>query len=195
MTTEEWEIDTMHSGIYFSVKHMLVGRVRGGFERWTATFVADATDVSRSVVEVVIDAASIHTGVAARDAHLRSPVFLDAKNHPTMHFKSEGVQRLDGDHFRLTGNLTIRGVTREVVIDAKETGRSDEYDGIQRAGFTATTSFDRKDFGITRDDAPASGMLIGARVDIEIEIEATRRFMQTATGATTRTAVGGAAER
>lgn len=181
MGTEEWEIDTLHSGIYFSVKHMVVGKVRGRFERWSATFVADAADLSKSTVEVVVDAASVRTGVGGRDAHLRSADFLDARNHPAIRFKSSRVQRIDGEHLELTGDLTIRDVTKEIVIEVEETGRRDERDGNERAGFTARTSFDRNDFGLTRDDSLARGMLIGARVDIEIEVEATRRVRHATT--------------
>jgi polyisoprenoid-binding protein YceI len=114
MTFEKWEIDSGHSGIHFSVRHMVVAKVRGKFARWHGGVLAEDGDLARAQVDVVIDASSVETGVAARDAHLKSPDFLDVTSFPWITFKSSGVEKRSDDLLRVTGDLTIRGVTHEV---------------------------------------------------------------------------------
>lgn len=175
MGIEEWEIETAHSGIYFSVRHMVVGKVRGSFKRWSATLLANDEELDGATLEVVIDASSIQTGADGRDAHLRSSDFLDARRHPNITFKMDRVRRGDERHLCLTGTLSIRGVQRDIVLEVESTGRTNDEQGYLRAGFTAKTSIDRRDFGITWNRAlEAGGVLVGDRVDIEVEIEAVR---------------------
>lgn len=179
MALDEWEIETMHSGIYFSVHHMVVGKVRGRFDRWSATVLAEDDDLERASLDVVIDASSIRTGVPGRDGHLKSAAFFDVAKYPEIRFKSSLVEKLDARRLRLTGDLTIRDVTRAAVFQVEDAGRTSDRSGRQRAGFTAKTSLNRNDFGITWNEAlEAGGLLIGERVDIEVEVEAIKSLRQ-----------------
>lgn len=176
MATERWEIDGGHSGIHFSVRHMVIAKVRGQFTRWSGSILAQEGELARASVEVVIDATSIETGVADRDAHLRSADFLDVASHPEITFKSTQLEKVDGERFRLAGELTIRGVTRQVALEVEHAGKTKDPWGNERAGFTARTSIDRKDFGLQWNQVlDAGGLVVGERVDIEIEVEAVKQ--------------------
>jgi polyisoprenoid-binding protein YceI len=176
MNTERWEIDSSHSGIYFSVRHLVISKVRGQFSRWAGTVLAPNGDLSRASVDVVIDAASIDTGVADRDAHLKSADFLDTANFPELTFKTTAVESVAKDRLRLRGALTIKGVTRDSVLDVERLGALKDPWGNERAAFTAKTSIDRKDFGLTWNQAlETGGFVVGDRIDIEIEIEAVKQ--------------------
>jgi polyisoprenoid-binding protein YceI len=127
-------------------------------------------------VEVEIEAASIDTGVADRDNHLRSPDFLDAQKHPTLRYRSRRVEALSPERLRVVGDLTIRDVTREVVLDVEYGGRGRDPWGNERVGFTASASINRKDYGLTWNQAlETGGVLVADRVDIEIELQAIRQ--------------------
>lgn len=176
MTLQKWEIDSSHSGIHFSVRHMVVAKVRGQFARWSGSFYAEDGDLARATVEATLDASSIETGVAERDAHLKSHDFLDVKNFPEITFRSSAVEKQGDETLRLTGELTIRGVTREVVLDVEYAGRTKDPWGNERAGFTARTALDRKDFGLTWNQVlEAGGVMVGDRVTVEIEVEAVKQ--------------------
>lgn len=173
---ERWEVDSGHSGIHFSVRHMVVAKVRGQFARWSATLEAGDGDPERATVTATIDASSIETGVADRDTHLKSPDFLKVALFPEMTFNGKVVKRLGGGHLKVVGALTLRGVTRDVTLDVEVLGKTRDPWGNERAGFSAKASLDRKDFGLTWNQAlEAGGVLVGDRVDIEIEIEAVRQ--------------------
>ena len=170
-----WNIDPAHSGINFSVRHMVVSKVRGRFTTFSGTLAIDEADLARSTVEATIDAASIDTGTAQRDAHLRSPDFLDVERFPEIRFRSTRIQKLGDDLYHVAGDLTIRGVTRQLVLDVELGGRAKDPWGNERIGFTASTSLDRKEFGLTWNQLlEAGGVLVGDRVDIELEVEAVR---------------------
>lgn len=176
MTSERWEIDSGHSGIHFSVRHMVVAKVRGQFARWSGTFTTEDGDLSRSTVTAVIDAASIDTGVSDRDKHLRSSDFLDVANHPEFNFTSSRVERQGAGRLLVVGDLTIRGVTREVELSVESAGTTKDPWGNERAGFSARTSLDRKAFGLTWNQLLESGgALVGDKVEIEIEVEAVKQ--------------------
>jgi polyisoprenoid-binding protein YceI len=176
MSVERWEIDSGHSGVHFSVRHMVVAKVRGKFSRWSGVLRAEDGDQARASVDVVIDASSIDTGVADRDAHLKSPDFLDVAHYPEITFKAERSEKLAPERLRVAGDLTIRGVTRPVVLDVEYAGRTKDPWGHERAGFTARTSIDRKDFGLTWNQVlEAGGVMVGDRVEIEIEVEAVKQ--------------------
>ena len=176
MTLEKWEIDSSHSGIHFSVRHMVVAKVRGQFARWSGTILAEDGDLARATANVIIDASSIDTGVADRDAHLKSPDFFDVTTYPELTFKSTGVEKQSAETLRVTGELTIRGVTREVVLEVEYAGRTKDPWGNERAGFTAKTAVDRKDFGLTWNQVlEAGGVMVGDRVTIELEVEAVKQ--------------------
>lgn len=176
MISENWQVDATHSAVNLIVRHMLISKVRGRFSRWNARLQLDSTDLSRSAVEVDIEAASIETGVADRDSHLRSPDFLDAQQHPALRYRSRRVEVASADRLRVIGDLTIRDVTREVILDVEYGGRAKDPWNNERVGFTATTSLNRRDFGLTWNQAlEAGGVLVADRVDIEIEIEAVKK--------------------
>ncbi|HET9596423.1 MAG TPA: YceI family protein [Anaeromyxobacteraceae bacterium] len=176
MANETWQVDGAHSAVNLTVRHMVISKVRGRFTKWNAKLALDTGDLSRSSVEVEIDAASIDTGVADRDAHLRSADFLDAAKYPALTYRSKRVEAVSGDRLRVVGDLTIRGTTREVVLDVEYGGQGKDPWGNQRAGFTASTSINRKDFGLTWNQAlETGGVLVADRVDIEIELQAVRQ--------------------
>jgi polyisoprenoid-binding protein YceI len=176
MTHEKWEIDSSHSGIHFSVRHMVIAKVRGQFARWSGTVLAEDGDLSRAQVNVVIDASSIDTGVADRDTHLKSADFFDVEAHPEITFKSTRVEKLANAELRAVGELTIHGITHEVFLNVEYTGQTKDPWGNVRAGFSAKTSIDRKEFGLTWNQAlEAGGVLVGDRVEIEIEVEAVKQ--------------------
>jgi polyisoprenoid-binding protein YceI len=177
MTLENWEIDSSHSGIHFSVRHMVVAKVRGQFARWTGSFLAENGDLARAKVKVAIDASSIDTGLADRDKHLASPDFLDVASFPEITFESTKVEKQSDESLRVTGDLQIRGVTREVVLDVEYAGRTKDPWGNERAGFSAKTAIDRKDFGLTWNQVlEAGGVMVGDRVGIAIEVEAVKQL-------------------
>jgi polyisoprenoid-binding protein YceI len=175
MTTNNWNIDLAHSGINFSIRHMVVSKVRGRFAKFTGSVEIDDADLTRSTVEATIDVSSIDTGVAQRDEHLRSPDFFDVGKYPELRFKSTRIEKTGDDRYRVTGELTIRDVTREVALEVEYGGRAKDPWGNERAGFTAKTTIDRKDFGLQWNQVlEAGGVLVGERVDIELEVEAVR---------------------
>jgi polyisoprenoid-binding protein YceI len=176
MATENWQVDAAHSAVNLSVRHMVISKVRGRFARWSANLALDTADLGRSSVQVEIEAASIDTGVADRDAHLRSADFLDAEKYPSLRYASRRVEALSPERLRVIGDLTIRNTTREVVLEVEYGGQGKDPWGNQRAGFTATTSINRKDFGLTWNQAlETGGVLVADRVDIEIELQAIRQ--------------------
>jgi polyisoprenoid-binding protein YceI len=168
-----WTIDAEHSSIGFKVRHLMVSNVKGVFGKVNGVVRIDDTDLTRSSVTATIDTTSIDTGVAKRDAHLKSPDFLDVAKYPTMTFVSTGVTRGSGSNFKVLGNLTLHGVTRPVTLEveglAPET--KDPMGGLRR-GATATASINRKDFGLVWNKMlEAGGVAIGDEVYISIEVE------------------------
>lgn len=176
MKTTTWNLDATHSQVEFAVKHMMFTTVRGRFADVTGTVTLDAADPERSSVEVTIGAASLDTRVADRDAHLRSGDFFDVEAHPAITFRSrrvEGSISDEGDRFRIVGDLTLRGVTREVTLDATFEGTGTDPWGNTRSGFSAAASVDRRDFGLTWNQAlEAGGVLVGHEVKIELQVQA-----------------------
>jgi polyisoprenoid-binding protein YceI len=174
-----WNIDAAHTGIHFSVRHMVVSKVRGHFTKYTGTLLLDAEDLTRSTVQVTIDAASIETGVADRDKHLRSADFFDVAKFPYLQFRSKAIVGIDDVRYSVIGDLTIRDVTREVRLEAEYGGRAKDPWGNERVGFAAKTSLDRKDFGLKWNQMlEAGGVLVGDKIDIEIELEAVQPATQ-----------------
>ena len=174
-----WKIDTVHSTISFLVRHMLVSRVHGTFKRWEGSFVFDEADPTAAFATARIDAASVETNDATRDAHLRSSDFLDVERFPSIGFRSTRVSAFtvtEPGHERklqLAGALTIRGVTREVLLDVEYGGRMRGPDGVVRIGFSARTVVQRRAFGIVFNQMlDAGGLALGDKLDVAIEIEA-----------------------
>jgi polyisoprenoid-binding protein YceI len=173
MELATWNIDTTHSSIGFAVRHMVFAKVRGRFGAWRGSVRLDPEDLTRSRVDVEIDAASIDTGVADRDKHLRSEDFFDVEHAPTLKFTSSKVEHAGGDRYRILGDLSIRGVTRPVVLEMEYGGIAKDPWGNVRAAFTAKTSVERTDFGLKWNQViEAGGVLVGERVDIELEVQA-----------------------
>ena len=176
MSTERWEIDSSHSSLHFSVRHLVIAKVRGAFARWSGAVQVPDGDFSKATVAVTIDASSIETGVADRDGHLKSPDFFDAAQYPELRFVGKRVQRRSGDEIDVIGDLTIKGITREVVLRVEQHGQAKDPWGNVRAAFTATTTIDRKDFGLTWNQAlETGGVLVGDKVEIEAEIQAVKQ--------------------
>jgi len=172
MSTRQWTLDPAHSGVHFAVRHMVVAKVRGTFDRWTLRLALDEDDLTRSSFEATLDATSINTRNEQRDNDLRSPLFLDAAAHPTLTFRSTKIERA-GDGYRAIGDLTIRGVTREAVLEVDEAGFGKSPFGGDRAVFQARAVIDRKDFGLTWNRAlETGGVLVGDKVEIAIDVEA-----------------------
>jgi polyisoprenoid-binding protein YceI len=170
-----WTIDPKHSLVELSVKHMMFTTVKGRFADVSGTIVVDGANPADSSVEAEIAAASIDTREEQRDAHLRSADFLEVETYPTISFKSTRVEGTKGsDQLRVVGDLTIRGVTREVVLDATLNGRGKNPWGQEVAGFTAETTINRKDFGLNWNAAlETGGLLVSDTVKILIEVQAT----------------------
>jgi len=167
-----WNIDPAHSGVDFSVKHMMVATVRGNLAGVEGVIEFDEAQPSRSSVEVRIPTASVNTGMTARDVHLRSADFLDAESHPTLTFVSTSVAP-KGDRWAITGDLTIRGVTRPVVLAAEPLGVVIGMDGRRHAGFEATTKIKRSDWGLTWNvGLEAGGWLVSDEIAIDLEVAA-----------------------
>lgn len=173
MSAIQWNVDPAHSAVSFSVRHMMVAKVRGRFTEWEADVHIDEQDLPRSSVDVRIKAESIDTGVGDRDAHLRSADFLGAEQYPEIRFQSAHIQRKSDEEYRVVGNLTIRDVTREVGLDVTHLGVAKDPWGNDRAAFEAKTTINRKDFGLTWNQTlEAGGVLVGEDVNIEVDVQA-----------------------
>ena len=175
-TRSTWQLDPAHTLVEFSGKHMMFTTVKGHFKSVRGTIVLDEADPSRSSVEVEIDTPSLYSGVEYRDTHLKSPDFLDSERHPTITFKSTRVGLLGSDHAKVIGDLTIRGITRQVVLDTELSGRGKNPMGQEVISFDARTSINRKDFGLTWNMAlETGGFLVGDHIKIELAVEAMKQ--------------------
>lgn len=170
-----WTIDPAHSEVGFAVKHMMVSTVRGRFSDVAGTIEFDEANPEATKIVAEIDATSIDTRNEQRDNHLRSPDFFGTETHRKITFVSKRVEKTGDNQFKVTGDLTIRGVTREVVLDATYEGTHPDPWGGVRAGFSATTSINRHDFGVSWNQAIESGgVVVGDTVKITLEIEAVK---------------------
>jgi polyisoprenoid-binding protein YceI len=171
----KWTFDLAHTSADFSARHMMITTVRGGFKNVTGSIDFDPTNPAAASVEAVIDTTSMSsTGVADRDNHLKSPDFLDIANFPTITFKSTKVEpSSDGQSAKVTGDLTIKDVTRPVTLDVDFLGQVNSPFGDVRAGFAGSTKINREDFGLTWNMAlEAGGWLVGKDITINLEVEA-----------------------
>ena len=174
--TSTWAIDPGHTLVEFSGRHMMVTTVKGRFKDVRGTLVIDEADPSRSSVEVEIGAASLDTGNEQRDTHLKSPDFLEVEQYPTITFKSTRVEPQGDERARVVGELTVRGVTREVTLDAELTGYGKNPWGKEVAGFEARTTLNRKDFGLTWNVAlEAGGFLVSDILKVELHVQAVKQ--------------------
>jgi polyisoprenoid-binding protein YceI len=158
------------------VRHLVIAKVRGSFGRWSGTIQVPDGDFSKATVSVVIDSSSIDTGVADRDKHLKSADFFDVETHPELRFVGKRVQPRSGAEIDVVGDLTIKGITREVILRVEQHGQAKDPWGNVRAAFTAKTTIDRKDFGLTWNQVlETGGVMVGDRVEIEADIEAVKQ--------------------
>jgi polyisoprenoid-binding protein YceI len=173
--TSTWQLDPKHSTAEFAVRHMMVTTVKGHISGVEGTITLDEGEPTRSSVEATLDAATIDTRDPQRDAHLRSADFFDVERFPKTTFSSTRIEP-SGDRYKVIGDLTMHGVTREVVLDAALEGRQRDPWGSERAGLSAQTVIDRRDFGLTWNQALEAGaVLVGNDVRISIELEAVRQ--------------------
>jgi polyisoprenoid-binding protein YceI len=171
-TAGDWELDPVHTSAQFVARHLMVSKVRGKFSDVSGT-IHIAEDPTESWVEVKIDPASVETGDEQRDAHLRSPDFLDVDRYPEITFRSTKVEGSSPSRFLVHGELTVHGVSRPVTLEAEYHGVTADPWGGRRAGFSATTEVDREDFGLTWNVAiEAGGFVVGKKVRLELEVEA-----------------------
>lgn len=173
--TGTYTIDPSHSRLGFVARHAMVTKVRGGFNDFAGTFTLDADDPARSTAEITIQATSVDTRNADRDAHLRSNDFFAMDDHPEISFASTAIEQLDAENYRVTGDLTLRGVTKPVTIDLAYTGSAIDPWGNTRVGFEGTAQVNRKDWGLNWNAAlDAGGVLVSEKVTLEFEISATK---------------------
>ena len=174
---DTWQIDPMHTNVEFTVRHMMISNVKGQFTKTSGTININGADAASARVEATIDASSIDTRVDRRDADLKSPHFLDVDKFPTITFKSTRIEAAAPGKWKVTGDLTLHGVTKPVVLDVEATGQPiQDPMGNTRAGASATTKINRRDFGITYDKAlETGGVLVGDEVAISIDVEAIKK--------------------
>ncbi len=165
-----WTVDPVHSEVSFVVRHMMVSKVRGRFDKFSGT-ITTTQDPLRSSVTAIVELASVNTGAPDRDNHIRSADFFEVGKHPTMTFQSAGIRR-EGDHFLLDGDLGLHGVTRPVTFRLEVNGFGPDAYGGTRAGFSATTEINRNDWGVSYNGPiPGGGVAISEKVTISLEIE------------------------
>lgn len=172
----KWSLDPAHTLVEFSVKHMMIATVKGRFSGVEGFLEGDLPDLTTARVEASVDAASVDTREAQRDQHLRSADFFEVEKFPKLTFKSTQIDAAGGGTYKMTGDLTIRGVTRPVVFDVTFEGMGRDPWGNERAGFSATAAVNRKDFGLQWNAVlETGGVLVGDRVKIAIEAEAIKQ--------------------
>jgi polyisoprenoid-binding protein YceI len=177
--TTQWQIDPAHTEVEFAVRHLMISTVKGRFGQVTGTLTFDERDSSSLELDVTIPVATVDTREEKRDAHLRSPDFFSAEQYPVMTFRSRRVEGNPFARFRVIGDLTIRGVTRPVVLDAALEGRGNDPWGNERLGYSASGRISRTDFGLTWNMAlETGGVLVGDEVRIAINAELSRPAVQ-----------------
>jgi len=169
----QWQIDPAHSAAHFSVRHLMITNVRGEFTKISGGALINPVDPAKSSVQVTIEASSVNTREPQRDEHLRSADFFDVANHPTLTFRSKRIETLGAEHFKVTGDLTIRGVTKEVPFDVEgPTAPIKDPWGNIRVGVSASAKINRKDFGVAFNAlTETGGVVVGDEVKITVEAE------------------------
>jgi polyisoprenoid-binding protein YceI len=174
---DPWQLDPDHTGVHFKVRHLMVSSIRGEFEKVTGKIVYNEADVTKSTADITIDTASISTRLAKRDEHLRSPDFLDVSKYPAITFNSKRVEKAGSGTLKMTGDLTIRGMTKEVILTVEgPTPAIKDPWGNRRVGGQATAKINRKDFGLVWNAAlETGGVVVGDEVEITIDVEIYRK--------------------
>jgi len=167
-----YQIDSMHSSARFKIRHMMIANISGTFDTVSGTVEFDPAHPEAARLDANIDVNSLHTGEAKRDGHLKTPEFFDAENHPSITFRSKKITSSGGNNYKATGDLTVRGVTREVTLDVEGlSGEVTDMWKLQRRGVAASVRLSRKDFGIIFDP---DGAMVSDAVDITLDVEMTR---------------------
>ncbi|MGG0250258.1 YceI family protein [Peribacillus frigoritolerans] len=175
MTNTKWIVDPTHSAIEFSVKHMMIAKVKGSFNKFEASILANPSDLTTAEIDFTVDVASIDTRNADRDNHLRSADFFDVEKNPTLTFKSTKIVKTDEDEYDVTGNVTLNGVTQEETFSITFEGQGKDPWGNEKAGFSGKGKVKRSDYGLTYNAAlETGGVLIGDQISLTIEIEAAK---------------------
>lgn len=173
MANKKWALDATHSSIEFSVRHMMFARVRGAFNAFEAEIEADPEDLTGASIRFVIDAASVDTNNGDRDAHLRSADFFDVDNYPKIEFQAKKIVSKGGGDYDVTGDLTIRGVTREETFSASYLGGGKDPWGNEKVGFSGSGTINRADYGLVWNAAlETGGVLVGDEIKFTIDIQA-----------------------
>lgn len=169
----KYVVDPTHSSIGFQAKHMMISKVKGHFDRFNSELDINPEDLSGGSIQFEVEIASINTNNEDRDNHLRSADFFDAETHPTMKFVATDIKEVDDDEYKITGDLSIRGVTKPVTFDAEYNGKGTNPWGVEVVAFEADGKINRKDFGLNWNSAlETGGVLVGDDIKIHIEIEA-----------------------
>ncbi|GAA2447467.1 YceI family protein [Streptomyces macrosporus] len=173
--TGDYTLDPSHTTLGFTARHAMVTNVKGAFQEFEGTLHLDGSDPSRSTASLDIKMASVDTGSADRDAHLKGPDFFDVENHPVMTFRSTGAEALGGDDYRITGDLTILGTTRPITIDLEFNGAAKDPFGNERVGFEGKAELLRSDYGLTWNAAlETGGMLVSDKIKLHFDLSAIR---------------------
>ena len=175
--TATWQIDPAHTAAGFSVRHLMIATVRGQFKGVTGAVLWDDQDINNSTVDVTIDANTVDTGEPKRDADLKSANFFDVKNYPTITFKSTKIEKISAGKMKVTGNLTIHGVTKQVVLDVEgPSGAVKDPWGNTRVALNASTTVNRLDYGVKWNaKMDSGGMVVGDDVNVNIDLEMTKK--------------------
>ena len=170
---KKWTVDAAHSEIGFSVKHMMVSKVKGSFASYDATVEADETDLQGALIDFKIDVSSINTNSSDRDNHLRSADFFDAETYPHITFKANEIAKKGDDEYELTGDLTMKGVTRPATFEVEYGGKGVNPWGVEVVAFSGEGKVNRKDFGLTWNQSlETGGVLVGEDIKISLELQA-----------------------
>jgi len=175
MAAESWNFDTVHSSVNFWVRHLMVSKVHGRFTKWSGSILFDEKAPASSRVDVEIDASSIDTREPQRDTHLRSADFFEVEKYPTLKFVSTKVDATNPTDFKLTGDLTMHGVTKSVTLDVEYAGRAKHPQMGERVGFSARGALSRKEWGLVYNQVlEAGGLALSDKIELQLEIEATK---------------------
>lgn len=175
MTKTKWVLDPAHSSVDFSVRHMMIANVKGTFQNFTAEIEADPADLTNANIEFTVETASVDTRNKDRDGHLVSADFFDVENHPKMTFKATKIEKTDEGEYNVTGDLTLRGVTKQETFAVSFEGQGKDPWGNEKAGFSATGTLNRSDYGLVWNAAlETGGVLVGDKVKINLQIQAAK---------------------
>ncbi len=176
MTNTKWAVDATHSSVDFSVKHMMISKVKGAFHDFDAVIDADPTDLTTADIEFTVKMESVDTRNTDRDNHLRSADFFDVENHPTLTFKSKNIVKKDEDEYSVTGDLTLHGVTRPETFTVTFEGQGKDPWGNEKVGFSAEGKINRSEYGLTYNAAlETGGVLVGDQIKISLQVQAAKQ--------------------